>query len=110
MKIATVEFKMENCVLSYQKECSICARECQFEAIEFVWNEEAYANIPKVDEDKCTGCGRCIVFCPGIDAFLEPDKKFTPQTAKIKGLTMKLDDKPANADSKGALQKSEKSK
>lgn len=92
LKIATVEFNLDKCILSFQKECSICGRECQYEAIRFVWNQEVYANVPTVDADICTGCGRCIVFCPGIDSFLDPDTKFTPQTSKVKGLILKLED------------------
>ncbi|MBQ9873069.1 MAG: 4Fe-4S dicluster domain-containing protein [Thermoguttaceae bacterium] len=63
--IAVVEFKLENCLLYQDRECSICRRECPYEAISFVWNDDAYANVPQIDETRCVGCGRCVSFCPG---------------------------------------------
>ncbi len=75
-KIATVAFKIEHCLIYYQQECAICRRECPFEAIDFVWNEEEYASLPVVDAEKCVGCGRCVAFCPGEPIFTEfPDEE-----------------------------------
>ncbi len=70
-KIATVDFEIERCLIYYQQECGICRRECPFEAIDFVWNEEEYASLPVVDAAKCVGCGRCVAFCPGEPLFSE---------------------------------------
>ena len=64
-KIAPVAFTLEDCLLYDGRECSICRRECPYEAISFVWNEDAYANAPQIDLDACAGCGRCVSFCPG---------------------------------------------
>lgn len=63
--IALVSFNVEKCMLYYDRECSICRRECPYEAIDFVWSDDVYANIPTIDESKCVGCGRCVTFCPG---------------------------------------------
>jgi ferredoxin len=30
--------------------------------------------IPKVDKDKCIGCGLCVSLCPGVFAFDEEGK------------------------------------
>lgn len=63
--IALAQFELEKCLLYYNRECSICRRECSYEAISFLWSDDAYANIPTIDEDLCVGCGQCVVFCPG---------------------------------------------
>jgi len=65
VKLARVGVDLKHCRLYYQRECSICRRECPEEAIKFVWSEDEYANIPTVDPDLCNGCGRCVSFCPG---------------------------------------------
>ena len=53
------------CRRAYQKECSICIQECPFGAIDEIWSEEQYAKIPTVNPDLCTGCGKCVAYCPG---------------------------------------------
>lgn len=67
LQIGIAKYEFDNCVLYNSKDCNICVRECPYEAIGLVWNEDLYINIPTVDPDKCTGCGRCVVFCPGFD-------------------------------------------
>ena len=69
--IARVQFTFDRCLLYYQHECSICRRECPYDAINFVWSEEEYEKLPVIDESKCVGCGRCVVFCPGQPSFNE---------------------------------------
>lgn len=89
-KIATVDFKIERCLIYYQQECAICRRECQFEAIDFVWNEEEYASLPVVDAEKCVGCGRCVAFCPGEPIFVESaDEEIDDDAPRPKALVLR---------------------
>ncbi len=55
------------CYLYYDRECDICARMCPYEAIEIVWNEAEYIALPRVDAEKCPGCGACEAACPGTN-------------------------------------------
>ena len=55
LKKITVSINKDECV---GKWCGICASECPTEAI--IINDYAY-----VDDDKCTGCGKCVKnICP----------------------------------------------
>ena len=48
-------------------KCSACSRHCPVGAISLVAKEGASAaapKIPKIDTDKCIGCGACEHFCP----------------------------------------------
>jgi formate hydrogenlyase subunit 6/NADH:ubiquinone oxidoreductase subunit I len=94
LKIATVDFKVEHCLIYYQQECAICRRECPFEAIDFVWNEEEYASLPVVDAEKCVGCGRCVAFCPGEPIFQEftDPAKFDADAPRPKALVLRPTD------------------
>ena len=65
--IGLAKVDMSICYLADDRECSICKRECDYGAIEFVWSDEEYLPIPTVDPAKCPGCGRCEVFCPGTN-------------------------------------------
>lgn len=62
MGLAVLNF--ETCLLYEDVECAICGRECPFDAISYQWSEEEYRQVPVIDADKCTGCGRCAVMCP----------------------------------------------
>lgn len=64
LKLGRAEFEFERCRLYEDVECSICARECPHEAISYEWSEEEYRRIVVVDDERCTGCGRCAVACP----------------------------------------------
>ncbi|MDR1140241.1 MAG: 4Fe-4S dicluster domain-containing protein [Planctomycetaceae bacterium] len=63
-KLGFAFFTLEHCRLYDDKECSICGRECPFEAITFKWSETEYRRILVIDTERCTGCGRCVVSCP----------------------------------------------
>lgn len=46
--------------------CNPCSTSCPFEAI---YIGEDINTPPKVDFDKCTGCGICVYNCPGLAIF-----------------------------------------
>jgi len=50
-----------------QIPCNPCESACPFHAIEI---KEPIINLPKLDMDKCTGCGKCIAQCPGLAIFV----------------------------------------
>ncbi len=43
--------------------CNPCSTSCPFDAITIL---EDINQLPKIDFDKCTGCGVCIYNCPGL--------------------------------------------
>ncbi len=63
--IAKLQIDIQHCMLYYDQECSICRRECPYEAIDIIWFDEEYLSLPVVDSVKCVGCGRCVLSCPG---------------------------------------------
>ena len=46
--------------------CNICVDACPHNAISM----ERIIDIPKVDWEKCVGCGTCVAFCPGLAIFI----------------------------------------
>jgi Na+-translocating ferredoxin:NAD+ oxidoreductase RNF subunit RnfB len=62
-----------------QKACSYgclglgtCVRECPFGAL--YMNDE---DLPVVDEEKCTSCGKCVAICPKrLFTLISPEKKY----------------------------------
>lgn len=69
LPFARAVFIFEYCRLYDDIECSICARECPYEAISYQWNEEEYRQVVEIDERKCTGCGWCVAVCPVVRQF-----------------------------------------
>jgi ferredoxin-type protein NapF len=52
------------CLLGDDRECSACARWCPYGAVRYVFSETQYALEPRIERDKCTGCGACEAACP----------------------------------------------
>jgi len=51
--------------------CDPCETSCPTKAISV---GDSIINLPAVDLDKCTGCGTCVVVCPGLAVFVvNPD-------------------------------------
>lgn len=46
--------------------CDVCAATCPTRAI----TKKDINSIPSVNFDKCTGCGLCLLACPGLAIFL----------------------------------------
>jgi len=46
--------------------CNICVDACPSKAISM----ESIIDTPKLDWNKCTGCGMCVVLCPGLAIFV----------------------------------------
>ena len=46
--------------------CNPCVDACPFQAIKM----ENLTDIPQIDYDTCTGCGKCVEVCPGLALFV----------------------------------------
>ena len=46
--------------------CNPCVDACPFQAIKM----ETLTDIPRIDYDTCTGCGKCVEICPGLALFV----------------------------------------
>jgi ferredoxin-type protein NapF len=55
---------MTVCLLADDRECSVCRSRCPYDAIRYVFSEADYTLTPRVDREKCTGCGACEAACP----------------------------------------------
>jgi ferredoxin-type protein NapF len=64
MQIDLPHVDMNICFLGDDRECSVCKRWCPYDAIQYVFSEKEYTLIPKIDQQKCTGCGACETACP----------------------------------------------
>ena len=47
--------------------CNPCEAACRFGAIQI---GDPITNLPKLIENKCTGCGICVANCPGLAIFI----------------------------------------
>lgn len=47
--------------------CNPCEEACPYGAITV---GKPITNLPKLDEEKCIGCGTCIAACPGLAIFM----------------------------------------
>ncbi|MFO7815856.1 MAG: FAD-dependent oxidoreductase [Halanaerobiales bacterium] len=59
--------------------CNPCETACKFGAITI---GEPITNKPKLDEDKCIGCGLCLPECPGLAIFLV-DKNYNGKEGTV---------------------------
>lgn len=46
--------------------CNICIAFCPTKAIKM----ERIIDLPRIEWDKCTGCGMCVAVCPGLAGFV----------------------------------------
>lgn len=66
---AQAVFVFEYCRLYNDIECSVCGRECPYEAVSYQWSDEEYRRLVVIDKEKCTGCGWCLATCPVVREF-----------------------------------------
>ncbi|MDK2822782.1 MAG: hypothetical protein PWQ67_1042 [Clostridia bacterium] len=59
--------------------CNPCEKACPFQAITVA---SPITNLPRLNEEKCTGCGICIASCPGL-AIFKIDLNYSPTTALV---------------------------
>lgn len=59
--------------------CNPCEKACPMQAIVV---GEPITNLPRLDGQKCNGCGRCLSACPGL-AIFRVHKNFSDSTASI---------------------------
>lgn len=55
---------MNVCLLGESRECSECRRWCPHGAIRYEWSEVEYTLVPRIDPERCSGCGACEKVCP----------------------------------------------
>ena len=75
--VGLAKVDMSLCLLSEERECTVCVRICPYDAVKLVFSEEEYISIPVIDPDKCTGCGACEWVCP-----VSPKKAITIESVK----------------------------
>jgi ferredoxin-type protein NapF len=63
-RIGLPQVDMNVCLLGDDRECSACRSRCPYEAITYVFSEVEYTLTPRIDPEKCPGCGACEVACP----------------------------------------------
>ncbi|MCP4177681.1 MAG: 4Fe-4S ferredoxin [bacterium] len=59
--------------------CNPCEKACPNGAIPIGY---PITNLPKLDEEKCNGCGICIAACPGL-AIFKVHKNYTEKNALV---------------------------
>lgn len=62
--IGLAQVDMKRCLLGEDRECSACMRWCPYNAIRYIFSEEEYTLVPRIDAAKCNGCGACETACP----------------------------------------------
>jgi Fe-S-cluster-containing hydrogenase component 2 len=60
--------------------CNPCEKACPFGAIAI---GDQISSLPRLNTEKCTGCGLCMSYCPGLAIFVV-NKGFTATTALLK--------------------------
>jgi len=59
--------------------CNVCEKVCPRGAIRI---GKSITSLPQLNQDRCTGCGTCIPFCPGLAVFVV-DATFSTKEALV---------------------------
>ncbi|MFO7668898.1 MAG: 4Fe-4S binding protein [Bacteroidales bacterium] len=62
--IGSAKIELANCLLARNTECDRCKAVCSYDAIRIEKTEGSIQMLPVVIEDRCVGCGACVVVCP----------------------------------------------
>ena len=62
--MALAVINVDDCLLQQLKECDLCRYHCKYDAIEIARTGHNQIKLPRVIENKCTGCGACKIICP----------------------------------------------
>jgi ferredoxin-type protein NapF len=64
VSIGLPQVDMDVCKLIQGLDCYDCRNRCPYEAIKLEWSDIEYSQIPRIDAEKCNGCGACEAVCP----------------------------------------------
>ncbi len=59
-----VIFRQKCLAWEQQKSCMVCDEVCPYKAVKFIKEPGNRVPVPKVNEEKCAGCGYCEHYCP----------------------------------------------
>jgi len=54
----------DTCLMALGRECNACVRVCPYKAIAVDNTLDPFSPRPRVDLDRCNGCGACESVCP----------------------------------------------
>jgi ferredoxin-type protein NapF len=55
---------LDLCILAKGQDCTACLRACPYEAVRLTEPADGATSEPRVDRDRCNGCGACEAACP----------------------------------------------
>ncbi|MFC2075556.1 4Fe-4S binding protein [candidate division KSB1 bacterium] len=64
LKVGVAIIQPEGCLLSKHKECDLCRRYCEYDAVVIRSSSSDISAWPEIITDRCVGCGACMVVCP----------------------------------------------
>ncbi len=62
--IGLAQVDLNICLLAKGRECTACIRHCPYDALVMHSPDGGFSNEPRLDPEKCNGCGACEAVCP----------------------------------------------